>query len=1738
MASVGGVDLGSAYVNVVPSTRDFGHRLRRQILPDVAKLGIAIRKTMAEAIADGVTDGVDDGTDEAKKHVAKATAQYAEAFEKALGKGTSEGIKEGLEKGKKESAKEGTESGVVYGSAFGVAVQKRVRQALSHLPSANVEIDDDEAKRAIDQIRARLAALDDKKVGVDISATDARREILTIEGELEALSNKEINVQVDADVGRALLEIQALRIAADDSRNAFQRMGSSIAGIVPNARRFGNLMNRSSLTMGQMVIIASTLGTTLIPVTAAAGGLVAALSPAIAAATVGVGLFGTVASLAVAQTQEQIKEINKAKDAMVEERGALHKATAAVAAHKKGTDAYKDAVKAQKSAQEDYNEALGKYKELLKGLSPMQRKFMAAQENVKGAFQALVDENSEAIFQPMVRGMNMLARIMPKLTPLIRAMSWTLDGLLTMIADSIKNGALDSFITWASGTAPRAIKSFARILGNVTVGVAGFLRAFQPTGFDILDWLDKVTAKFADFGRTADTNPAVQGFIEYLHEVGPTVIDALTDISVAIVHLLRAGAPIGTTLLKGLDKFAELLTNIPIHAITGAWIGFTAAVVAYKVAALGAAAATAVANRGLMGLAGLRVGSLAAGFGLLTDAFTRLKNASNGTDHAMGTLETTAGGLFAGFAVGGPWGAAIGGLTGLIYGLTSAAYDATDGFRALHNQGDKLSELLGGQDTTVGKRLFAFNKFIEWGTDKLFGNSKAIKDNARERQESISSVQELTDSLKEQNGALTKNTKRILLRDFAQKGGLRLANAAGVSTGIVTKALYGNTEAQRYLFRQLNRTNGRTKTQRDAMAKLWPMIHRSNTELRTAQNRQKNLADAQRNSKKPMSALIKDTNKLNRRNRALAESVKGIPANPTISYRSEGAKKVITEAERVASAVQDAVDGLFNLFSASSRGNNNPLAPRFRYPERAEGGPVYGPGTSTSDSILARLSNGEFVMRAAAVKKYGTGFMHAINQNKFASGGQVGGRLLGSIPGNGGFRKLWRDEIEPALNRLIRALNKSTSGSTYTPTPKTDSGSGKGSKKGLLQGFGFNPRLLQGFKGGMDMLEGFSKSTVKVRTRTYGMEMAVGKSAKKLGKYWTRLRKGEIQPFDRKFEEVFSRRIPRRLKGFEKSTQQTTRRTGNLLQGFTKGPVTRLEKFWKSTMATDMPKATNTMDQKVRKTTNRTAKNLRSFGAVASGDVPRAFRKGAADTSRAWEKTRPGVAKPSRYVVNDVIGGLVKAFNKIAKFVDSDTLKAPKAGFAGGGFTGKGAKYQPAGIVHKGEYVINKESTTALEAQRPGLLASLNGYARGGKVGGAGYHKPIIGPYPWNWDSDDAARSGVSWAYDIPAPEGTPVYAAWDGRVASVADTGGSSYGKYISINHPGGFSTWYAHLSQQMVRMGQMVKAGMQIALSGNTGGSTGPHLHFEGRGAPDVSPTGGSVGPVLPDWAQKIMTAPRKWSKNLLDGGQKLESGYGNLVQGMLNTLVGPSAKWATSMLGTLSGSAGSFGAGAQGVWKSLMSTGFYTPAQAAGVMGNMKYESGFVPNIVQGGGRSWNPASAGPAGYGLVQWTPGSKLIPYLNGRRPTVAAQVDALTAQLRGQGPSAEGAAGAALKATSTPEDAARVFGLKYERYAGGVQVGREQAARAIFSMFKGTHDVGGFLKHGEFGLNLSGQPEAVLTGDQWRDVRGHLPINGGGGETLLRIVNWNDGIGFIRQQSRHEMGAELAHGRTIGRMNG
>ncbi|WP_338415530.1 M23 family metallopeptidase [uncultured Sphaerotilus sp.] len=80
---------------------------------------------------------------------------------------------------------------------------------------------------------------------------------------------------------------------------------------------------------------------------------------------------------------------------------------------------------------------------------------------------------------------------------------------------------------------------------------------------------------------------------------------------------------------------------------------------------------------------------------------------------------------------------------------------------------------------------------------------------------------------------------------------------------------------------------------------------------------------------------------------------------------------------------------------------------------------------------------------------------------------------------------------------------------------------------------------------------------------------------------------------------------------------------------------------------------------------------------------------------------------------------------------------------------------------------------------------------------------------------------------DFPAPIGTPIHAAAGGRVIEAEQDG--AYGLALQIDHGNGLVTRYGHTSQILVKPGDLVRRGQEVALVGSTGRSTGPHLHFE---------------------------------------------------------------------------------------------------------------------------------------------------------------------------------------------------------------------------------------------------------------------------------------------------------------------
>ena len=109
--------------------------------------------------------------------------------------------------------------------------------------------------------------------------------------------------------------------------------------------------------------------------------------------------------------------------------------------------------------------------------------------------------------------------------------------------------------------------------------------------------------------------------------------------------------------------------------------------------------------------------------------------------------------------------------------------------------------------------------------------------------------------------------------------------------------------------------------------------------------------------------------------------------------------------------------------------------------------------------------------------------------------------------------------------------------------------------------------------------------------------------------------------------------------------------------------------------------------------------------------------------------------------------------------------------------------------------------------------------------------KPFDGEFPVTQYfgekiTDPAGHTGIDYALYL----GTPVLAAMNGKVIRVSHLA-TGYGTHVLLEHEGGLQTIYAHLSSVNVSIGTSVSEGQEIGRSGNTGNSTGPHLHFEVR-------------------------------------------------------------------------------------------------------------------------------------------------------------------------------------------------------------------------------------------------------------------------------------------------------------------
>ena len=112
---------------------------------------------------------------------------------------------------------------------------------------------------------------------------------------------------------------------------------------------------------------------------------------------------------------------------------------------------------------------------------------------------------------------------------------------------------------------------------------------------------------------------------------------------------------------------------------------------------------------------------------------------------------------------------------------------------------------------------------------------------------------------------------------------------------------------------------------------------------------------------------------------------------------------------------------------------------------------------------------------------------------------------------------------------------------------------------------------------------------------------------------------------------------------------------------------------------------------------------------------------------------------------------------------------------------------------------------------------------------GLPFYGIITSPFGWRNSPFIAGTRTYHKGMDIACPTGTPVHVTQAGRVIIAGWT--SAYGITVMVDHGNGWTTIYGHNSKLKVKVGQYVDQGQTISLSGSTGPSTGPHIHYEIR-------------------------------------------------------------------------------------------------------------------------------------------------------------------------------------------------------------------------------------------------------------------------------------------------------------------
>lgn len=824
-----------------------------------------------------------------------------------------------------------------------------------------LELDDRQFTRKADAADKKLSALklhlealskSDPKIKVQVDAEVAKIDALKAKiEELKARAARGIDVRVD--MVQALVELDAIQAKVNSLHGKEIKVDVDTKSARQNVSALGTAI----------ALLAPTIG----PVAASAAGMSVAVGSVFAAGAVGIGLWAKAAQTAAKSTLKQQKAIEKAQKRVEKAKTPEGKASAK------------------------------KQLEELKALNAQQERFIKGQGAVKAAWSRLA--TSQATFRPMAAGMTVLTSIIPKLKPLLDAVSRSLVGVIHDVGKWVDSGGFDRFIKGFSALAGPSITIGMRTLGNFAKGFGGMAKAFGPLGLQMASSMERMSQSFAKWGNNSE---GLQQFVAYVSVEGPKVMHLLGDVISAVVHLGLATAPIGTVILNVLSGIAQGINMIPVPLLAPLASGLIAVNLALKLFAATTAVTNAVGlvrvSEALGNMSKLKFSTAAAGLGVMA--------ASAGqANKSIGVLGMAAGGAMTGFAVGGPWGAAIGAGAGALIGLAAKTMKSGEAFDASADDADRFADSLRGitAAATDQARVQIIDTMAKEGTLKT-GNDLGLTN------------RQLTNATLGNEGAQDKvyaaiKQERIKLKsemdkaraDFARLAGIPFAKQGadyGEKLNAASEAVRKTTDAYKDQGKALDELSSRvahnSAVRTDEAAKRWRDVKVTDAyakALRALPPRVQSRIEAM-NVAPTLGDIARIASQYKKVDKRKLESLlRAVGVDATVADIQRVINKQKGIERRIPVTVAFTVLGMGNVLRAQQQANamSRVNATVGGGTKRASGGRISGPGSGTSDSIVANVSNGEFIVNARATKRH-LPLLAAINAGNFASGGQVGRR--------------------------------------------------------------------------------------------------------------------------------------------------------------------------------------------------------------------------------------------------------------------------------------------------------------------------------------------------------------------------------------------------------------------------------------------------------------------------------------------------------------------------------------------------------------------------------------------------------------------------------------------------------------------------------------------------------------------------------------------------------------------------